>query len=361
MISRRFSVVLFLFLGGFSIAQGEELRPLYRSTRSQGMGGVTVALPDDETAVFFNPAGLAGVKDLSWNLVSLDIEGSSDILTTYQESKEAFKKFDRNSINAVMGKNLYGRGTFSSIFQMPGFSLGMIADGQLALNPENIAMPQIEVGYQTTYGIQAGFGFSLRGGRRIRPGDGDWRIGIAPKMMMRRGGYHWMSTSQVLRLSEGKSLLNEIMGQYGIGFGADLGTQYVREVSRTLTLTGGVVFRDIGDTSFSSAASPIQNNLAVGASAKFDFGLLKVIAAYDMSHILQNTDWRQRNHLGLEFKLPMISLYTGYNQVFFTYGAACDFWFFRASASSYGQETGTFVQQDPTRRYILNLSFKLDF
>ena len=157
-------------------------------------------------------------------------------------------------------------------------------------------------------------------------------------------------------------MLHDIVGEYGTGIGADLGTQYIQPMTSTWTLLAGASFKDIGNTSFTSAqASPIKQSLGIGFGSKHNFGLLKVTAAYDYQNITDATDWRARNHFGLEFKLPMITVYGGINQTFFTYGTAFDIWLIKFTLASYGQETGTFVRQNPTRRYILGLSMKLDF
>jgi hypothetical protein len=54
----------------------------------------------------------------------------------------------------------------------------------------------------------------------------------------------------------------------------------------------------------------------------------------------------------------MLSIYGGIHQVFFTYGVGFDAWIFRVTALSYAQELGTYVRQDPNRRYMLKFDLK---
>ncbi|HID05650.1 MAG TPA: hypothetical protein EYP10_00730, partial [Armatimonadetes bacterium] len=49
-------------------------------TRFLGMGGVGIAVVDDESALFYNPAALTKVDGTKWSLINLQARVSEDIL-----------------------------------------------------------------------------------------------------------------------------------------------------------------------------------------------------------------------------------------------------------------------------------------
>lgn len=345
----------------FSVtAQAGELRDLYRGARMQAMGGAYTAVADDEQTVFLNPAGLAGVKKAEIHYLTADIDLSADIYSAYSESSDAFSDLSIESVESLMGKNIYGRVQLSPTLTLPNMGIGFIVDGQAAFYGKNLSLPQITFGYQNTNGIQAGAGFSLAGKHRRRGRYPDFRVGFAGKLLWRRGGYRKVPLTTLFNLSQGKSLVTDLAGSYGMGIGVDLGTHYVHPFSDRLTLSLGSAFLDIGDTHFASEADPIRGNWSLGAALRYEMPAFHVLLAYDYRNILEDTDWRQKNHLGVELGFPMFRIYGGINQVYLTYGVAFDIWVFRLTAYSYGQELGTFVRQDPDRRYSLRLDFKFD-
>ncbi len=319
------------------------------------MGGAYVAIVDDEQAIFLNPAGLAGNEKAQFHYVAADLTVSTDLVASFTESAEAFGNLSPETLNVLMGKNIYSQVMLTPTLLMPNFGVSVLVDGQYAVLAENKALPQLTLGYQTTNGGQAAYGFKLGGRRRSRS---ELRLGIGGKVLWRRGGYNTLSLSQILSI--GPSTLSEVSGNFGMGLGLDLGSQYRFKLMDRLTLSSGVAFTDIGDTSFGEMAAPVKNNLSVGVAAQYDLRYSSVVLAYDYQHLLEETDWRKKTHVGLGVILPMVSLYGGINQVSLTYGASVDLWLFRVTALSYAEEQGSYAFQDSMRRWVLRFSLKLD-
>ena len=59
---------LLVFLGTSLRTEAGELRRQYHSTRALGMGNAALALSYDESALFYNPAGLANVQETIFQL-----------------------------------------------------------------------------------------------------------------------------------------------------------------------------------------------------------------------------------------------------------------------------------------------------
>jgi len=352
-----FIAVIFLFEG---MGLSAERKSLYRGARTRGMGGAFVGLSDDEQVLYQNPAGLAGYEKSEIHLLQGDVEFSSDILSSISDVRNAFSKFDSNTLNSILGENIYARGTATSSLIIPNFGIGFISDAQGAIYARNIALPQLIFGYQNTNGFITGFGFRL-GKERRRPETPDIRFGVATKVLWRRGGYFLLTPNQLLQLSEGKSFLSETVGSYQLGFGLDLGSQYVQRLSDRFTLSAGLSFKDIGDTSFTGPiAQPIESDVTAGIGGKVELGLLDINMVYDLSQLNRGGDYRVKSHLGLELDFPLINLMFGLNQIYLTYGTEIDLGFFRLSALSYAEEIGTFAYQDSDRRYVIQFLFKFN-
>lgn len=358
---------LVLISAGISVLEGRsavagELRELYRGARAQAMGNAFSALADDEQALFYNPAGLAGNERFTFHYAAIDAVASTDLVGELQNGSRALKNFNSDSVNQFLGKNLSTQAQFASIFQARNFAAGFLVDEQVSLRSQNKVFPQIDVGYQTTNGFQAGFGIPLT--KASRRAKNEFRLGVGVKYLFRRGGVRSLSVVETMNID--KDLIKSKTGNFGSGIGADLGFQHITRFSPRFKLSSAIVYTDIGDVTFSSntgaTAIPdkVKGNLTFGLAAQYELKSMRVAFTYDLRHVTDNTDWRKKMHLGLEVALPVISLYGGLNQVNFTYGASCDIWLVRVTAYSTAEELGSFVHQITERRYALKLAMKFD-
>jgi hypothetical protein len=330
-----------------------QVHETFRGTRAQGMGGAFTAVADDEQAVFYNPAGLAGVKKLRLNVLAVDADVSSEMIFSAPTVIDAFKDFTPSSINSLMGKNVYGRGTVSPSVIMPNFGISLLVDSQVAMNLRNQALPDVAVGYQFTNGVQVAGGFSVLGRKSKK---NDLRIGLAGKVLWRRGGYNKVPLVKLMNLTSNS--LVEMAGSFGMGYGVDIGTQFIRKVNDRLSLSFAATGRDLNDTKFSSEADKIDMNFSLGVAATYEMERLRIIMAYDHRNLFNEIDPRKRSHFGMEFKFPIVSVLWGLHQMYLTYGAGVDLRFVTVHAVSYAEEQGTYVGQDADRRYMLRATLK---
>jgi opacity protein-like surface antigen len=329
----------------------QNLRELYHGARAMAMGNAFVSIADDEEALFYNPAGLAGIESSTFQLVNSDLEISGDIVSSTQSSYDQFKNLSGDSLNILMGKDVYLHGNYVPTYVTKNFGFGVLFDQQLSLISQNKSLPQVEMGYQTTNGIQMGYAFQLD---RAKKAKSDWRFGIGLKYLFRRGGYYTLDQKQIINMSQDE--LKSIVGGYGSGFGFDLGTQYIYRINHFLKLQAGAAWTEIGGVSFGNDTSePVSGNLSAGLSVRYEFAHMGATLAYDLRHINQSVDARLRNHFGMELSIPMFKVLAGINEVYPTFGFGVDIGLVQLMTVSYAEEQSAFAKTNPERRYLLHI------
>jgi hypothetical protein len=334
---------------------------LFTGTRANGMGGAFVAVADDEQAIFMNPAGLAGVKGFTFNYAAADIEASWDTVLTGLEGMTAFSELSAETLNILMNKKIFVHTQFTPSLIMPGFGIALISDQQFSLLEQNRANPSTRLGYMLTNGFQVAYGASVLP-KRMRTKQ-DFRVGVAGKLLWRRGGLYDLNVIQLMNLAQAPiDTVHQITGNYGKGYGLDLGFQYLRSMGKRLTLAGAIAMTDLGHTAFADPkAMPQRSNLTWGLAATYNLRRIKVTYAFDYAHTLEDLDFRSRVHTGVELQLPFITLSGGFNQMNLSYGASFDLWMFRITAASYAEELATLGGQNSERRYAARVALKVGF
>ena len=351
-------------IGESAFAYEPEYRPLYRGARAMAMGGSYVALADDEQAIFYNPAGMAGIRTPQFRYASMDAVVGTSLINKYEEAAAQVAEISgvsADSLNILMGKDIYSQGQLAATLVAPNVGFAYLIDGQGSFMLRNSAAPVLDMGYQITHGVQIATGISLAGRRQKKRWD--FRVGVAGKWMYRRGGYETLHLSEVMQIR--KDFLATLAPGFGSGYGGDLGVQAIRYLdNRRWKLMAGAAFTDVGSTIFTGAekVDNQQGNLSAGVAAQLKVGeFLTTTLSYEMNQInYSNIDWRKRNHIGFEMTFPFISLMGGINQVFLTYGARFDLWIFNITLYSYQEELNTLVNQYPQRRYGINATLKFD-
>jgi hypothetical protein len=102
---------------------------------------------------------------------------------------------------------------------------------------------------------------------------------------------------------------------------------------------------------------PMSMNLGVGYEKRFDF--LRIKAAADLRHLNADTGFSNKTHFGMEFGIPLMDFYIGFNQLNPTFGAAIDVWVLRLSLVSYAEELGILFHQNSSRKTLLQVDFNL--
>ena len=319
-----------------------------------GMGGAYIGVADDYHSLFLNPAGLAGVKNAEFNLASIDATVSSDSLIYARNALGGFGSFGVDTINALMGQNHFLQAQGSASIVMPNVGFGYLYNRELGIEAQNQSLPSFTVINVETHVIQGGAAFGI--GRKRR-GKAELRVGLGGKMVIRKGGYRAVPFADLPSLS--LAYLDTITGPAGIGFGFDLGLQFVYRAGKEWTLMAGTAFTNFGDIAIPGGAMPLYGDLGAGIAARYEKKGLSMLLAWDVKHLTDITDWRKLSHLGIEVGVSMFSFYAGFYQVFPCAGVGLNFWLLKTTLSTYATENGSIAFQDPERRWMLNTTLRL--
>lgn len=354
-----------MLLAATPAALATELPEFYRGVRAMGMGNAFTAIADDYDAIFYNPAGLALNRQISFHLLNPKFDASKDDIKSVATIREAAQGLDSSTLSKMFGRNLYASGTIFPSVQIPGFAIGYYYGAQFHMVSRNLAMPRVELRYLLDKGLVTGYGHDFRGISRRH----SFRAGVGLKWLSREGYDGTIPFSRLASIDA--SYLKSLVKGPETGWGVDVGFQYELPLSGATDLIVAMAWHDIGDTKFGNALaqnSPpsIKNNMALGGAivqrlGRFAGQSADVKFTGEARHVLQeNVDPRLKTHLGAELRVSDISVQAGLNQSSLGGGVALDLGFFKVSAVTYGVDDMSYAFMERERRYMVQFDFKLD-
>lgn len=321
----------------------------YFSLRSVAMGGAYSAMVEGSESLLFNPAQLAFENELSWNLFEIDIGLNG------QETLAAMDQISgplSENINNLFGERVWVAGGGKSILAFPHFALGAFDTAVVDLKVSNPTFPQVEGGISNEYGFILGGGFLL---------DKNLSLGFSLRRLIRQETKGPFSMGELL--GEGLSL--EYFKTEGVGFGADLGLLY--QVGETLKSRWSLVWQNVGGTSFKSLADKetpqfISQDFILGGAFGLQIDFFSIMSSIELRH-LQNMEMSlgKKFHMGLEVKLPALTLRGGFSQGYYSWGGEFDLWLMSINFANYGYELGEALGQREGRHWALSLGTELSF
>lgn len=374
-LKMKLCLFLFLFLFSASSVAGE-FNYLSRSPRGLLLGDAFTAIADDEYALFYNPASLGRHSGVSLNPINAAF-GITNIVEE-QDRFENFPKKDEAAIaDRILGLPIYARaGTYPGL-KMQHFGLSLFADSKTSLILRNAIHPQLDINYKYDRGFATGAAFNFGSGASFKKGKKNDRgaiqagkrlsIGLGLKHVRREsidGTFSLMGTTLLRRISSGVSDVNDLKTAFGAvdgeGWGIDLGMEFSTASGNSL-FTAGLVATDIGDIHFRKTEGtgkvPKQYmNVSSGVAFKQDFKIIDYTLSADVHPLNTEMDLLQRFHFGAELGIPFVTVHSGWNGGYLSYGATVKFWPIKLTAGFYGIEVGTQYKQEEAKRIIIYLS-----
>lgn len=356
----------------------------YQSPRALGMGDAFVAVANDYSALFYNPAGLARREDTDLNLSIAaglspsgvkfykDIQDAQKTGTTDSEKQEAIL----NVLNDNYGKTYTLRtAPLAAVLARPRWGIGFIpADVSVEMTVHKQVGPSLDA---TVYGdstLAYGYGQDVPWFDHAR-----LSLGITGKFVNRV--YASKAISAVELAADSNVVKKEDLHE-GYTVDADLGALLTPELPdegiwslvRLARPTFGLVVRNVGETGFgqslklvnkekTEAPEKLYRVVDVGTRWEYPsawiFGGRGVLDVRDIGH--PNFNWRKGLHAGFEFDWTVASWWKGQYRVgisegYFTGGVSALLGIFNLDAVTYAEDVGTYSNPKESRIYMIKLN-----
>jgi len=347
-------ISIFLLILNIQVtAQAAETSTLNSSVRALGMGDAFTAVANDDSSLFYNPAGLARVRGLNWKVFDLDA-GTSGLsaYSKFKNLKGGSGSGYANAIDELYGEHVALGAGGETMFTMPmlGFGIYDHLGGLVEIN--NPVYPQVHTKILNDYGYIMGAGI---------PATPFLHLGADIKFVKRTGTDLYAGPSFLADL-QSSNIENQITG-WGLGYGADLGATAILPLP-FFSAALSAAWKNVGGMTFKSPTSndipSEKNNITLGAALTFDTLLVSITPAVDLIY-LNDADLQltRKINFGVEIALPLIALRGGFHEGYYTAGVGMNMGLFRVDAATYGVELGDYPGQIQDRRYVLQFTMKL--
>lgn len=344
-----FFLTMFFLLFAES-AKTQEIFEYNRPLRALGMGNVYSVFVRDVDATTVNPAALAFVSAISWELV--DAAFGVNGLDAYEDFRSMTSISSPSDYDQIVGKKIWISLFAKTALVLPYFGFTAYNDGKLSAVIRNPAYPEFDVNFMNDTGL------AFAGALPVGPLAS---VGFGVKRVTRWGGAQTIGLGTIAS-GDSSSLVDQFQNK-GIGYGLDLA--FMMKIPGALSPTVALTWMDVGSTAFaktngSEAPPRIHDNLSLGIGSTIDLPGLDISTGMEYRHITEDgLQIGKKLHFGTEFSLPFIDLRAGLSQGYPTFGAGFNFFFMRLDAASYKVETGDYPGQSPESRIQVGLSFEL--
>lgn len=342
-----FLLALFCLVGELAADEPPFIR---HSARSLGMGGAGIAVADDMSVLFYNPAGLQSVDNNRLEILSAGIsynEWSEELLAT-EDSMDLFSK--------LVGKKIYADGDLG-IASMVGLGWGysIFTGGLIDVAIHNPTLPYFDVNayYQTgmAYGESSKWSSNTD-------------IGWALKFISRKG---YVDTLHVSEIADANDIENQFSEKST--FGADAGLIYHMFRGSGFDTKLGLVARNIGGMDFGRSGGNIPMTLDSGLATTVDMGDDSILIAIDrIDFQYKGTEYKstKRNlKVGVEYSLgpkqangqSILAGRLGRNGEYLTWGFSVNYWGIKFDYANWSEEWGRYAGDKKDDRQSFQLSF----
>ncbi|MCB0365139.1 MAG: hypothetical protein H6624_10470 [Bdellovibrionaceae bacterium] len=351
------AVILYIF-AAYSAHAGQNFE-FYRGIRQMGMGGASIAVVNDETALLANPAGLGKLRDYIITVADPEVDVGSKTqaiigtgVTKVLEPQETLDLINDGHQN----KPLYLRAQVFPSLVVPNFGVGVFKKYEISATVDTTANTY-RYDYINDTAVVLGYNF--------RFWDGRIKIGFSGRFVNRAEAHE----AALDPASAGLTL--DSMVKEGFGAAADAGI--ILSAPWKMLPTLAAVYRDVGNTHynvndglfFNATERPV-NTVGTLDVAMAVFPIIGkrtrstfTVEYRDILTASDETDVNRRYHAGIEFNFAdAVFLRGGYNQRYWTYGLEFSMGNYQFQAASYGEEVGTVDAPKEERHYNLKFSYR---
>lgn len=349
------------------------IRNQFNGTRALGMGGAFTAIADDNTAIFYNPAGLMQLPggESNW-FTKLDVD--TDALQMYEEVEKARdENGDTQSIQEISDllEGNYGKHfairtpSLGWLWARPTWGVGVVPTDlsvDVGLHQSVGPLVNLRAINDTTVAFTYNHEFlNFKYGRLS--------VGATTKLIYRLELNRQISVIDV----NNDDIFQVREAKEGLTVDADVGVLWISPWEK-YQVKAGLVVRNIGSYGYlaqfdavgveSGAPGKLFRSFDVGTAVElpevWKFGHRLALDFRNLGH--PNGSLRKSFHLGYEFSGQVASwlrgaLRLGLHQGYFTAGWTGEFAIFRLDLATYSDEVGVEGSRIENRRYMATLSF----
>jgi hypothetical protein len=349
-------VIISIIISGSAWSQ--EVTRFYTGSRMMGMGGASIAVVNDETALLSNPAGLGKLRDKYGTILDPEIEASSNYtkLNALSAIGDPLALDSvKPALDASPDTHYHARAALFPSFVVRNFGIGIYYRKVLDAY-EDPTGANVTANYRDDMALLLGYNFRFF--------DGRIKFGFNGKFISRIAIENaTIATSAPMDI---KSNAVE-----GAGVGSDVGL--IMTAPWTWLPTISAVVRDVGGTSFSSGSglrltvpnrpTKISQDIDV-AVALFPIHSNRVRSAFTAEYSQLNaaskdSDKTRYMHVGIETNISdLLFIRAGVNQRYWTAGLELASEHTQIQLTTYGEDVGTTGSPVEDRRYIFKFAFR---
>lgn len=353
------------------VAKAEPIRRLGQNARSLAMGGTGVSYSNDEMALFVNPAGMGGIKNIWAEFLPISIETSDDAIDLLTNPAGTGTADDPAAyITDNIGKEIHLRAfaypTMLFNFNDLGATLGFsyFYEAETTFQFRNQATPEINAYFRTDTGTAIGGSWPFIEGKLL--------VGANLRKFTRNYAETTLSTADLIVLSasgEALDLEAQLTPAVAEAVAKDVGIMYRLESFPKLRGQFGLVVNNMGGTTLDAETGwEIPQEVSLGVSFQPRITGIRTLMAFEYrdatKSLTDDSSNGKRTHIGLELGLVplddstnLITLRGGLNGSGVSYGAEISLWhILSVQYVHYFQEYGEVSGVDPRGRHILQIN-----
>lgn len=355
-------VLLLITLLNVQIIEAREKFEFYNGIRSLGMGGASIAVANDETSVFSNPAALGKLRDPFITIFDPELHFGADTSSFVSGFSFDVLSLDglTEKISEHPGRNFHLKANLFPSIAVPNFTFGVLLKYDIngTVDSEN---DEIDLNYTQDFAAVLGY--------NLRFWDGRIKVGFSGRYINRAQ----ITDQNPIPLSDAGNVEFDQLAQNGGALAADAGVILTAPWKWLPTLA--VTVRDIGNTSFGLGSGFASGNgeqpdtveQSIDAAIAF-FPIMsnrtRSTFTIEMRDILSDDqedkdDIMRLFHAGVEFNIyDVLFLRGGWHQRYWSAGIEFVMARLQFQLATYGEEIGTASANQEDRRYALKFAYR---
>ncbi len=352
--------ILFYFLS--VDVKATERFEFFNGVRMNGMGGASIGVVNDETALLSNPAGLGKLRNNIATIIDPELTLGSGVADSFLDGTSPTAIFDTDEILSLLqgqaNEHIYSKAQVFPSFVTTNFGFGLFKKYEYSATSDATGTNS-EFNFYDDTAVVAGFNF--------RFWDGRIKIGLT-------GRYINRAAAELVTLSNSSTGndLNNLVRE-GTGIAADGALMITAPITWLPSLA--LVARDIGDTSYSLSNglfySPTDSSDPTSTKMTYDaaFSLFPIHSNHvrsslsfeyrDALNVYEEEDFQRRVHAGYELNVYDILFFrAGYHQRYWTAGFEFAMENIQFQFATYAEDIGVDEEPRENRRYVGKFSFR---